>query len=130
MFRSSCIYNGSVIHKRFKPKEHFFKYSVFSLFIDLAELKEIEKKINFFSYNKFNLISFFDIDHGPRDGSSLEDWVKQNLITIGISNKSVKIRLLCYPRIFGYVFNPLSIFFVYDENDYLISILYEVKNTF
>ena len=130
MFSNSCIYNGSVIHKRFKPKEHFFKYSVFSLFIDLAELKEIEKKINFFSYNKFNLISFFDIDHGPRDGSSIEDWVKQNLEGIGISNKQVKIRLLCYPRIFGYVFNPLSIFFVYDENDYLISILYEVKNTF
>ena len=130
MFRNSCIYNGNVIHKRFKPKEHFFKYSVFSLFIDLAELNEIEKKINFFSYNKFNLISFFDIDHGPRDGSSIEDWVKQNLEGIGISNKQVKIRLLCYPRIFGYVFNPLSIFFVYDENDYLISILYEVKNTF
>ena len=130
MFSNSCIYNGNVIHKRFKPKEHFFKYSVFSLFIDLAELNEIEKKINFFSYNKFNLISFFDIDHGPRDGSSIEDWVKQNLEGIGISNKQVKIRLLCYPRIFGYVFNPLSIFFVYDENDYLISILYEVKNTF
>ena len=130
MFRNSCIYNGNVIHKRFKPKEHFFKYSVFSLFIDLAELNEIEKKINFFSYNKFNLISFFDIDHGPRNGSSIEDWVKQNLQGIGISNKQVKIRLLCYPRIFGYVFNPLSIFFVYDENDHLISILYEVKNTF
>ena len=130
MFSNSCIYNGSVIHKRFKPKEHFFKYSVFSLFIDLAELKEIEKKINFFSYNKFNLISFFDIDHGPRDGSSLEEWVTQNLEGIGISNEPVKIRLLCYPRIFGYVFNPLSIFFVYDEKDHLISILYEVKNTF
>ena len=130
MFRNSCIYNGNVIHKRFKPKEHFFKYSVFSLFIDLTELNEIEKKINFFSYNKFNLISFFDIDHGPRDGSSIEDWVKQNLEGIGISNKQVKIKLLCYPRIFGYVFNPLSIFFVYDRNDNLISILYEVKNTF
>ena len=130
MFRNSCIYNGNVIHKRFKPKEHFFKYSVFSLFIDLAELNEIEKKINFFSYNKFNLISFFDIDHGPRDGSSIEDWVKQNLEGIGISNKQVKIRLLFYTRIFGYVFNPLSIFFVYDKNSSLIAILYEVKNTF
>ena len=47
MFSNSCIYNGSVIHKRFKPKEHFFKYSVFSLLIDLAELKEIEKKNKF-----------------------------------------------------------------------------------
>ena len=60
----------------------------------------------------------------------MEDWVKQNLKIIGILKKSVKIRLLCYPRIFGYVFNPLSIFFIYDENDHLISILYEVKNTF
>ena len=40
---SSCIYNGNVIHKRFKPKEHFFKYKVFSLFIDLSELNELNK---------------------------------------------------------------------------------------
>ena len=67
---TSSIYNGTVIHKRFKPKEHFFKYKVFSLFIDLSEIKEIEKKISFFSYNKFNLISFFDKDHGDRNGTS------------------------------------------------------------
>ena len=130
MIINSCIYNGKVIHKRFKPKEHYFKYSVFSLLIDLSELKQIEKEINFFSYNKFNLISFFDVDHGPRDGSSLEKWVQINLKKIGILNDKIKIKLLCYPRIFGYVFNPLSIFFIYDENHHLISILYEVKNTF
>ena len=130
MICDSCIYNGKVIHKRFKPKEHYFKYNVFSLLIDLSELKQIEKEINFFSYNKFNLISFFDVDHGPRDGSSLEKWVQINLKKIGILNDKIKIKLLCYPRIFGYVFNPLSIFFIYDENHHLISILYEVKNTF
>jgi len=130
MILDSCIYNGKVIHKRFRPKEHYFKYNVFSLLIDLSELKQIEKEINFFSYNKFNLISFFDVDHGPRDGTSLEKWVQINLKKIGILNDKIKIKLLCYPRIFGYVFNPLSIFFIYDENNYLISILYEVKNTF
>ena len=130
MILDSCIYNGKVIHKRFKPKEHYFKYNVFSLLIDLSELKQIEKEINFFSYNKFNLISFFDVDHGPRDGSSLEKWVQINIKKIGILNDKIKIKLLCYPRIFGYVFNPLSIFFIYDENHHLISILYEVKNTF
>tara|TARA_Y100000590_G_scaffold243681_1_gene273933 strand:+ start:19 stop:789 length:771 start_codon:yes stop_codon:yes gene_type:complete len=130
MLNNSCIYIGNVIHKRFKPKEHFFKYKVFSLFIDLYELKEIEKKIKFFSYNKFNLISFFDIDHGARDGTSLEDWVKKHLKNVGVLDTNIKIRLLCYPRILGYVFNPLSIFFIYDENNNLISILYEVKNTF
>ncbi len=127
---SSCIYNGNVIHKRFKPKEHFFKYKVFSLFIDLSELNELNNKLKFFSLNKFNLISFYEKDHGDRDGSSLFEWVKKNLINNEISTDNIKVKLLCYPRIFGYVFNPLSIFFVYDNNDNLISILYEVKNTF
>ncbi len=126
----SSIYNGTVIHKRFKPKRHFFKYSVFSLLIDLSELEYLDKTVSFFSFNKFNLISFFEKDHGNRDNSSLAGWVKKNLDDNKINSKNIKIRLLCYPRIFGYVFNPLSIFYIYDENEKLISILYEVKNTF
>ena len=127
---TSSIYNGTVIHKRFKPKTHFFKYSVFSLLIDLSELDQLDKNIKFFSFNKFNLISFFEKDHGDRDGSSLVEWVKKNLNENNISSEDVKIKLLCYPRIFGYVFNPLSVFFIYNSNEKLISILYEVKNTF
>ncbi len=126
----SSIYNGTVIHKRFKPKSHFFRYKVFSLFIDLSELNTLEKKISFFSYNRFNLISFFDKDHGNRDGLSLIEWVKKNLKENRINSEEIKIRLLCYPRILGYVFNPLSVFYVYDKNENLISVLYEVKNTF
>ena len=127
---NSCIYSGSVIHKRFKPKEHFFKYKVFSLFLDLSELNELDHKLNFFSLNKFNLISFYEVDHGNRDGSSLLDWVKNNLSNNNVSTVNIRVKLLCYPRILGYVFNPLSVFFVYDQNENLISILYEVKNTF
>ena len=127
---NSCIYEGSVIHKRFKPKEHFFKYKVFSLFIDLSELNELNDKLNFFSLNKFNLISFYERDHGDRDGSSLANWVKINLEKNDINTEDIKIKLLCYPRILGYVFNPLSIFFIYNKKENLISILYEVKNTF
>ena len=127
---NSSIYNGTVIHKRFKPKKHFFKYSVFSLFIDLSELNQLDNSIKFFSFNKFNLISFFEKDHGDRDGSSLIKWVKKNLNENNISSENIKIKLLCYPRIFGYVFNPLSVFFIYNSKNKLISILYEVKNTF
>ena len=130
MIKNSIIYNGKVIHRRFKPKEHYFKYSVFSLLIDIDELEIIENKIKIFSYNKFNIISFFDKDHGPRDGTSVKEWVIKNLKDIGIENHKIQIKLLCYPRIFGYVFNPLSVFFIYDENSRLIAILYEVKNTF
>ena len=127
---TSSIYNGTVIHKRFKPKIHFFKYKVFSLLLDLSDLNRLDKDISFFSYNTFNLISFFDKDHGERDGSSLFEWVKKNLLENNINSENIKIKLLCYPRIFGYVFNPLSVFFVYDNQENLISILYEVKNTF
>ena len=130
MINSSCIYNGQVIHKRFKPKEHFFKYKVFSLLLDLSELSLLDKELKIFSYNKFNILSFYDIDHGPRDGTSLISWVKENLNNNNINSNEIKIKLLCYPRVWGYIFNPLSIFFVYDKNSNLISILYEVKNTF
>ena len=130
MIKNSKIYIGKVIHKRFKPKEHYFKYNVFSLLIDLNELEEINKYIKFFSYNKFNIISFYDKDHGDRDGSSIKLWVKKNLRNIGIITEDVRIKLLCYPRIFGYVFNPLSTYFIYNKHSELISIFYEVKNTF
>ena len=127
---SSCIYSGLVTHKRFKPKQHFFSYKIFSLLIDLKELKAIEKKISFFSYNKFNILSFYNIDHGPRDGSSLNPWVEKTLSKSKINIKDGKIKLLCFPRFFGYVFNPLSIFYCYDKKSKLKAILYEVKNTF
>ena len=130
MIKNSKIYTGKVIHKRFKPKEHYFKYNVFSLLLDLNELEEINKYIKFFSYNKFNIISFYDKDHGDRDGSSIKLWVKKNLKSIGIMTEDISIKLLCYPRIFGYVFNPLSTYFIYNKNTELISIFYEVKNTF
>ena len=127
---NSCIYTGFVTHERFKPKKHFFSYKTFSLLIDLNEIVNLEKKIKFFSYNKFNILSFCDIDHGPRDGSSLLKWVKKTLKKSKINLNLGKIKLLCYPRFFGYVFNPLSIFYCYDKNSKLKIILYEVKNTF
>jgi len=127
---SSCIYSGLVIHKRFKPKKHFFSYKTFSLLIDLNEIKDIEKKIKFFSYNKFNILSFYNIDHGARDGSSLIKWVKKTLIKAKINTNGGSIKLLCFPRFFGYVFNPLSIFYCYDKYAKLKAVLYEVKNIF
>ena len=127
---NSCIYSGFVTHKRFKPKKHFFKYKTFSLFIDLNEIKNLDKKIKIFSYNKFNFLSFYDKDHGARKGEPLIDWVKKTLLEAKINIGTGSIKLLCYPRFFGYVFNPLSVFYCYDDNSQLKAILYEVKNTF
>tara|TARA_B100000029_G_scaffold229385_1_gene226928 strand:+ start:1966 stop:2736 length:771 start_codon:yes stop_codon:yes gene_type:complete len=127
---NSCIYSGFITHRRFKPKRHFFTYKTFSLLIDLKEIRSLEKKIKFFSYNKLNILSFYDTDHGPRDGSSLTEWVKKTLLNANIDIGSGNIKLLCYPRFFGYVFNPLSIFYCYNDALQLKAILYEVKNTF
>jgi hypothetical protein len=127
---NSCIYSGFVTHERFKPKRHFFSYKTFSLLIDLNEIKNLEKKIKFFSYNKFNILSFYDIDHGSRGGGTLISWVKKTLKKSKLNLNLGTIKLLCYPRFFGYVFNPLSIFYCYDKQSKLKAILYEVKNTF
>ena len=126
---NSCIYNGVVTHKRFKPVKHFLKYKTFSFFIDLDEIEKLDKNNIIFSFNRFNIFSFYNKDHGDRDGKSLKNWVMDNLIKFKISEKINKIKLLCYPRIFGYVFNPLSIFYCY-QNEKLKVIFYEVKNTF
>ena len=130
MIKNSFIYTGNVIHKRFKPKIHYFKYKVFSLLVDLSELELLDKSLKIFSYNKFNIVSFYDKDHGARDGSSIKLWVINNLKKNDIDTNNIQIKLLCYPRIFGYVFNPLSVFYIYDNNSNLISVMYEVKNTF
>ena len=126
---NSCIYNGEVIHTRFKPVKHFLKYKTFSILIDLDEINQLDKSIGIFSHNKFNIFSFYDKDHGDRDGSNLKEWVILNMKKFNIKENITNIKVLCYPRIFGYVFNPLSIFYCY-ENNRLKAIFYEVKNTF
>ena len=93
---NSSIYNGHVIHKRFKPKVHYFKYNVFSLLIDLSELETLDKKVKFFSYNKFNLISFYEKDHGERNGSSLVEWVHNNLKKIIFLLKILKLKFYVF----------------------------------
>ena len=126
---NSCIYNGEVTHTRFKSVRHFLKYKTFSLLIDLDEINILDKSIGIFSHNKFNIFSFYDKDHGDRDGGNLKDWVISNLIKFRIKENITNIKVLCYPRILGYVSNPLSIFYCY-EKDKLVAIFYEVKNTF
>ena len=125
----TCIYKGFVTHRRFKPLRHYFSYKTFSILFDLTELEDLHKKISIFSFNRFNIFSFYNKDHGSRDGSDLSEWVKKNLKKYNLNFNISKVKLLCFPRIFGYVFNPLSIFYCYDGK-ILKAILYEVKNTF
>ena len=125
----TCIYKGLVTHQRYKKIKHNFSYKTFSILFDLSELEELHKNIDIFSFNKFNIFSFYNKDHGDRDGGNLLNWVKSQLKNYNLNYNVSKVKLLCFPRIFGYVFNPLSIFYCYEQSK-LKTIMYEVKNTF
>ena len=124
----SSIYRGSVVHQRIRPRRHRLKYKVFSLLIDLDELENLGKQYKLLSYNRHTFYSIRDEDHGY--GQNIKEWIKQELQHAGYSDSNHQIQMLCYPRILGYVFNPLTVFFCYRKNGTLGSIIYEVHNTF
>jgi len=128
--RASSLYFGHVMHKRIRPVTHRLDYRVFSTFIDLDELPTLGRSLKLFSHNRFNVFGFLDRDYGPGDGSPLRPWVEHHLREAGIDLDGGAIRILCFPRIFGYVFNPLSVYFCYRPSGDLAAILYEVSNTF
>src|SRR5262245_32184765 len=107
----SGVYQGVVYHARLRPKTHAFRYRVFSLLIDLEELPALHRRLRLFSYGRWNLFSFLDRDHGTGDPASPVAWVHERLRGIGVAIPGGRITLLCYPRILGYVFNPLSVYF-------------------
>ena len=125
----SKLFSNIVTHQRLQPFKYSFKYSLISFYIYYDELKSLDASISFFSYNKFNFFSFHEKDHGYRDHRSLKQFVTDILSKNSIQYNKLKFSVLCFPRIFGYVFNPLSVIFCF-EQDVLIAILYEVKNTF
>lgn len=123
---SLCL--ADVWHKRLQPSINTFSYRVFYLCFDIAKTDEIASKL--LSCNRFNLFSFYDKDHAKRDGSSLENWIRNILSDHNLNHKTKRIFLLTHPRVLGYVFNPVSFWFCLDENEKLIAVLSEVNNTF
>jgi DUF1365 family protein len=127
-FRSS-LFAGHVVHQRTRPKPHRLRYSVFYLALDLEEASSVGATLRFFSVNRFNLFSFHERDHG--DGSSLPllEQIRTKLRAEEL-DASGAIVLMTMPRMLGYAFNPLSLYFCYRKDAELEAILYEVNNTF
>lgn len=126
----SALYVGEVMHRRLRPFVHAFRYRVYSLLVDLDELPDLDRRLRLFAYNRAGLFAFHDRDHGPRDGTPLRPWVERRLDEAGFDAPSGRIMLLCFPRVLGYVFNPISVYFCHDRQGRLVAILYEVRNTF
>ncbi len=126
----TCLYFGDVMHARLRPFRHRFAYRVFSILVDLDELPALDRRSRIFGYNRARLFSFDDADHGARDGSPTAGWVRAQLATADLGPAGARIYALCFPRILGYAFNPLTVYFAYAADGRLGAILYEVKNTF
>jgi uncharacterized protein len=127
---SAAIYFGRVMHQRLRPFRHRFVYRVFSVYLDIDKLDEIASGSRLFAHNRLNFFSFHDRDHGRRDGSALRPWIDGELRRAGLDMTGGRVMLLCFPRLFGYVFNPLSVFYCFTASGQLGAVLYEVKNTF
>lgn len=123
------IYEGVVAHRRLRPVGHAFSYRVFSMLIDIDRIDEASSKLSIFSHNRFNLFSFHDVDHAFDGDAPLPAQIRATLWGAGFRGDG-QILLLCYPRILGYVFNPLSVFYCYNAAGALEAVLYEVRNTF
>lgn len=130
MMSRSALYNGQVWHVRFRPRRHRLSYRVFSLLLDLDELESLDHKMRLFGHNRWALFSFRDSDHGNGEVGALRSWVVRQLSEAGVDAKQLRIRVLCYPRILGYVFNPLTVYYCEAAGGQVRAVLYEVCNTF
>lgn len=126
----SCLYEGTIEHIRRSPKRHAFRYRVFSLLLDLDEAETIDARSWLFGFNRAALLSFRECDHGEGTARGLKAWAAGHVRRAGFSTENLQVRVLCYPRIFGYVFNPLTVYYCFDGEGVWIATLHEVNNTF
>ena len=121
-----CI--GQIMHRRLQPMQHQFSYPTYFLRFSVDHIAALKNR--WLSLNRFNLFSFHNCDHGARDGSALNVWVRQLLAQHNITLADGDILLHTYPRVLGYVFNPVSFWFCHDKNGGVRAIVCEVNNTF
>ena len=123
------LYTCDVMHCRHFPQSYRFDYKVFSLLLDIDRYKS-DKSSSILSYDRFNIFSVHSKDHGPRDGSDWRVWIDTVLDNHNLSNAKHQIKFLCFPRILGYSFNPLSLWYCFGKDGKLYAVVCEVSNTF
>lgn len=124
---------GTVRHSRLRPAAHAFNYGVYFMRLPLRTMANshtgISRLSRLFSHNRFNLLSFYDKDHGDDKHPPLV-WIDALLEREGITDADGEIWLQAFPRVLGYVFNPVSFWFCHRSDGELRAVLCEVRNTF
>ena len=126
---ASSLYVGTVGHQRHGARPHRLQYRVFSLLLDLDELPMLDANLRLLSHNRRGLFSILDSDHGWGDGRDIKSFVREKLAKARVDDADGPIGLLCYPRMFGYVFNPLSTYYCFRRDGSVAAMVYEVSNT-
>jgi uncharacterized protein len=124
------LFRGRTVHARFGAVTHSLAYDIFQLLVDIDNFKACTSGLKWLKYNRFAPLAFYDCDHGDRSGAPLRPWVEARLAEAGVESDGGPIRLLTFPRVLGFVFNPLSVFFAYSVTGELKGVIYEVNNTF
>jgi DUF1365 family protein len=109
---------------------HRFRYKSYSLLVDIDQIDTLASQTSVLSHNRWNLFSLHDRDYGPRDGSPLRPWIDTQLRAAGIELEGGSVELLAFPRVLGYTFNPLTMWFCYHADGSLRAVLHEIHNTF
>lgn len=131
----SALFWGDVVHARHRPRKHALSYKVLSFLLDLDELQDLDRRLKLFGVNRRAAFRFDESDHGTGDDGAgdpgaLKRWVLGHVAKAGLDTEDLRVRVLCYPRLFGYAFNPLSVYFCERPDGRTVAILYEVCNTF
>ncbi len=122
------IYEGEVRHTRLRPVTHALRYRVFALLVDVGELGGLGARHRILSHNRRNLLEIRDADHG--DGGPIGDWLFRLAAASPGGGLVRRFEMLCYPRVLGYVFNPVTVYYGYDAGGRICLMVYEVNNTF
>lgn len=122
------IFFGRVMHARLRPRRNVFSYRVFFIRVAVNAIEKLQRPL--FSVDRFNVFSFRRRDYGPRDGSNLEHWIREVLAREGLNSADGEVWLQTFPRVLGYVFNPVSFWLCHDRAGELRAVLCEVNNTF
>ena len=127
---NSRLYTGWVAHERTRPARNSFRYPIYYLGLYLDELDELDSTLRRFSHNRANTVSFWDRDHGPRDGSPLRPWIDGVLASVGIDLTGGRVMVLTFPRVLGARFYPVSFWYCFRADGTPLAIMAEVHNTY
>ncbi|AVP97686.1 DUF1365 domain-containing protein [Ahniella affigens] len=130
MSDASALYVGQIRHRRYHPHAHTFQYPLFMVYLDLAELPSLFRDRWLWSVNRRNLAAFHRNDYHRPEVPDLAEAIRTTVASQIGQRPEGPIRLLTHLRYFGYVFNPVSFYYCFDQDGVTLhSIVAEITNT-